>query len=180
MKRQPLDIAIVAEEPLDRIDAHRGIEHGAIAGAFARVIAHPAHDRGKRIFLRQLAPCRLIIAVLGEGEPALDILAGRACITARRKAPHIFRPQRAPRAGAIGKRGAGIEFDGEWIPWPQILMHPRSPHPASHNRRYWHRRLPANGRRADPPPCRRRDARSAPAASDSPAPEPYAGSCGHA
>ena len=56
----------IAEEPLHRIDADGGIEHGAIAGALAGVIADPPHDGGQRIVFGQRAPGRLVVAAFGD------------------------------------------------------------------------------------------------------------------
>ena len=55
----------IAEEPLHRIDADGGIEHGAIAGALAGVIADPPHDRGQRIVFGQRPPGRFVVAAFG-------------------------------------------------------------------------------------------------------------------
>ncbi len=57
----------VAEEPLDRIDADRLVDLGAVAGGFARVIADAAHHGGQRIVFGQGAPGVLVLAGLGMG-----------------------------------------------------------------------------------------------------------------
>ena len=89
---------LVAEETLDRIDADRFVDLGAIAGAFARVIADAPHDRRQRIVLRQHAPGALVIAGFGVRQPALDVLARRAGVIAGRQAIDIDRAATCARS----------------------------------------------------------------------------------
>ena len=49
----------------------------------ARVIADPSVDRRKRVVGDQESPSLLVLADPGVAEPALDVLAGRACVVAR-------------------------------------------------------------------------------------------------
>ena len=104
---------LVAEEPLDRVDADGGIQLGAVTDLFAGVIADPAHDRGERVVAGQVGPGGLVVAAFGVKQPALDVLARRALVVARRQTVHIDRPLGAPGAGLVGQRRAGVERDRE-------------------------------------------------------------------
>ena len=46
---QPCLMRLVAEEPLDRVDADGTVELRAVAGCLTGVVADPAHDRGQRV-----------------------------------------------------------------------------------------------------------------------------------
>src|SRR5207237_5535162 len=75
---------LVAEKALDRVDADRLIDASAIALDLAGVIADPSHDRGEGVVLDQVTPRGFVVAGLRMEEPALDVLAGRAFLVARR------------------------------------------------------------------------------------------------
>ncbi len=75
----------IAEEPLDTVNRNGAIEAGAVAGALAGVVTHPAVDRGHRIVADQLPPRPFMIPRLGVGQPGLDVLPGRAACVARRQ-----------------------------------------------------------------------------------------------
>ena len=104
---------LVAEEPLDRVDADRGVELGAVARRLARVVADPAHDRRERVVGDEPPPRRLVAAVLGRVQPALDLLAGRAGVVARREPVDVDRTLAAPGAGVVGQAGADVQRDRE-------------------------------------------------------------------
>ena len=106
---------LVAEEALDRVDAHGLVELAAVAGRLARVVADPPHDRGERVVLHQHAPGGLVVALLRVVEPALDVLAGRAGVVARRQPAQVVGALGAPRAGLVGQAGADVERDGEGL-----------------------------------------------------------------
>jgi hypothetical protein len=65
---------LVAEKALDGVDADRLVELAAVARAFARVIAHAAHDRRQRVVFGQRAPRGFVVAGLRVIQPALDVL----------------------------------------------------------------------------------------------------------
>jgi hypothetical protein len=90
---------LVAEKALDRIDADRLIDLGAIAGRFTRMIADSPHNGRQRIVLCEDAPRGFVIARFGMGQPALNVLARRAGVIARRQQIHI---ERAFPDGCIG------------------------------------------------------------------------------
>ncbi len=104
---------LVAEEPFDRMDADGFIELPAIARHFARVVADAPHQRGHRIVLCEFAPSPLVVAALGMVKPALDVLARRAGVIARRQPIHIHGPLRAPAAGVVGEARSRVEGNGE-------------------------------------------------------------------
>src|SRR5581483_352227 len=108
---------LVAEESLDRVDAHRAVELRAVARGLTRPVADPAHDRGERVVLHELPPCRLIASRAGFGvvEPLLDVLAGRARVVARWQQVAVYRSLGPPCAGVVGAAGAHIQRDGEWL-----------------------------------------------------------------
>jgi len=83
---------LVAEEPLDGVDADRPVEAVAVAAALARVIADPAVDRRQRVVLNNLLPGLAEPAGLGVGEPCLDVLARRAGVVTRRQEVDVHRP----------------------------------------------------------------------------------------
>jgi hypothetical protein len=116
---------LVAEEALDRVDADRLVDLGAIARAFARVIAHPSHHGGERIVLRQRAPGGFVVAFLRMEQPGLDVLARRTGVVAGRKAVDVDRARGAPRTGVVGKARADVERNGE------RMFHQASPSPLS-------------------------------------------------
>ena len=87
----------------------------AVAGGLARVVADPAHDGGERVVRHDLAPRRLVVALLGVVEPPLDVLAGRAGVVARRQQVHVDRPLGAPGAGLVGQAGADVQRDREGL-----------------------------------------------------------------
>src|SRR5262249_23640606 len=53
---------LVAEKPLDGIDADRGIDLGAIAGRLTGVIADAAHHPRQRVILCEKTPGALVLA----------------------------------------------------------------------------------------------------------------------
>ena len=77
--------------------------------------AGPAHDGGKGIVAHDLAPGRLVRAVLGQVQPLLDVLAGGAGVVARRQAIHVHGALDPPAAGLVGQAGADLECDGEGL-----------------------------------------------------------------
>ena len=79
----------VTKEPLHRMDAHRSIEVTAVTAVLARVIAHPAEHSRERIVRHQRFPRRAVFAGLSKRQPALDVLAGRAGVIARRQQIHV-------------------------------------------------------------------------------------------
>ena len=87
---------LVAEEALDGVDADRLVELAAVARGLAGVIADAPHDRRQRIVLGELAPCGFVVARLRVVEPALDVLAGRAGVVARRQPIDVERPVGPP------------------------------------------------------------------------------------
>src|SRR5437016_2988234 len=56
---------LVTEEALDRIDADRRVELGAIARALAAVIADAPHHGGEGVVLDEMPPCGFVVARLG-------------------------------------------------------------------------------------------------------------------
>src|SRR5208283_220917 len=68
----------IAEKPLDRANRDGLIVLSAVAGLFARVVAHPAGDRGEwHVFLDERIRVH-VLASLHEVEIALDLLVGSA------------------------------------------------------------------------------------------------------
>src|SRR5450631_16123 len=113
-RKAPIELdRLVAEEPLDRIDADRFVDLRPIAGALAGVIADPPHHRGHRVVLCELAPCAFVVARFRVVEPRLDVFAGWTGMIARRQAIHIDRTHGAPGAGEISETAAAIERYGE-------------------------------------------------------------------
>jgi hypothetical protein len=94
---------LVAQEPLDRVDAHRRVQLAAVAGAFAGVVADAAHDRREGIVRGQMPPGGFVVAALGVVQPALDVFARRALRVAGRQAVDVDRALGAPRAGLVGQ-----------------------------------------------------------------------------
>ena len=78
----------------------------AVAGALARVIADAAHDRRHRVVRRQRAPGRFVIAGFGVEQPALDVLARRAGVVARRQPVDIDRALVRQEPVRVGERRA--------------------------------------------------------------------------
>lgn len=72
---------LVPEEPFDPVDRDGAVELDAVAGGFARVVAHPPVDGGERVVEGQLAPRGLRVPTLDEGEPRLD--AGQPALLQR-------------------------------------------------------------------------------------------------
>src|SRR5674476_1218573 len=103
----------VTEEPLDGVDPDRLVELGAIARRLARVVADATHHRGERVVLDELAPSHLVVTWLGLVEPALDVLARRARIVARREPVDVDRSFDAPRTGPVGVARADVQCDCE-------------------------------------------------------------------
>ena len=104
---------LVADEALDRVDADALVQLRAVAGGLARVIADAAHAGRQRVGFGQQPPGPFVVARLGVEQPALDVLARRAGVVARRQAVDVDRPHRAPGAGVVGQAGAGVERDRE-------------------------------------------------------------------
>ena len=105
----------VAQEALDGVDADRLVDGGPVAGGLARMEAGPAQDGGEGVVAHDLAPGRLVGAVLSQVEPLLDVLAGGAGIVARRQPVHVHRALDPPAAGLVGQAGADLECDGEGL-----------------------------------------------------------------
>ncbi len=91
----------VAKEALDRVDQHRLVEVLAIAARLAGVIAGAAVHGGQRVVSDQRPPSGFEVAVAGEGQPRLNVLAGRAGGVAGRQVVDPCRPLPASRAGAF-------------------------------------------------------------------------------
>ena len=123
----------VAEKPLDRVDRHRGVQIDAVAVRLARVVADPAVDRGKRIVRDQQPPCLLVLADAGVAEPALDVLAGRACVVARRQQVDVNgttladRPGTRPPMEQIRQRREVALWSVRTGAWPTLLVMGRHP-----------------------------------------------------
>ena len=99
----------VAEETLDRVNAHAAVEVYAIAARFARVIADASVNGRERVVADQRFPGLLEAARLRMREPGLDVLAGRARVIAGRQQIHIHRVTAADRpdhlaAGQVDRR----------------------------------------------------------------------------
>ena len=105
----------VAQEALDGVDAHRLVHRRPVARGLAWVEAGAPHDGGQRVVQHDLAPGRLVGAVLGQVQPLLDVLARRAGVVARGQAVDVHRPLHPPRAGLVGQAGADLEGDGEGL-----------------------------------------------------------------
>ena len=105
----------IAEEPLHGVDPHGLVHCGPVAGRLARVEAGSSHDGGERVVPHDLAPGRLVGAVLGEVEPLLDVLAGRAGVAARGETVDVHRALDPPRARLVGEARSDLEGDGEWL-----------------------------------------------------------------
>jgi hypothetical protein len=106
---------LIAKEALDRIDADRLVDLGAITGGFTRMIADPPHHGRQRIVLCEKAPRGFVIAGFGMGQPSLNVFARRAGVIARRQPVHIDRPGGTPGTGVVGEARAGVERDGERV-----------------------------------------------------------------
>ena len=104
---------MVPEEAFDRIDADRFVDLTAVAGAFARVVAHAPHRRREGVVFGDLLPGALVVAALGVEEPGLALLARGALRVAGRQAVHVDGFDRTPRTGSVGKRRTDVERDGE-------------------------------------------------------------------
>ena len=120
----------VAEEPLDRVDADGLVELAPVTGRLARVVADAPHHGRERVVGDELAPCRRVVPGLGEVEPALDVLRGRAGAVAGRQVAHVLGSLRAPGSGVVGPRGAHIERDRERSVH-QCSSSPPSPEPVA-------------------------------------------------
>jgi hypothetical protein len=93
----------IAEESLHRVDRDGAVEVRPITAGFARVVAHPSMDRGKRVVVHEHAPGSLVLSRLHLGKPLLDVLPGRTGRVAGRQEIHVDRalgpngtPARAP------------------------------------------------------------------------------------
>ncbi len=104
---------LVAEEALDRVDAHGLVELAAVAGSFTGVVADAAHRGGQRVVAGEQAPGLLVFAGLGVEQPALDVLARRAGVIAGWQSVDVNGPDRAPGAGPVGEARARVERDRE-------------------------------------------------------------------
>ncbi len=104
---------LVTQKTLDRVDAHRLVQLGAVARAFAGVVAHATHDGGKGVVLHQLLPGGFVVARFGMEQPALDVLACWALVVAGGHAVQVHRAGVAPRACVVGQRTAHIQGDGK-------------------------------------------------------------------
>ncbi len=91
--------SLVAEEAFDCMDAHRGIEFGAVAIIFTGVVTHAAVYGGHRVILHQGAPRFLEMTFFGVGQPRLNVFAGGARLVAGREEVHVH--------GPVGPTGAG-------------------------------------------------------------------------
>ena len=94
----------VAEKTLDRVDRHGGVQLAAIAGGFARVIADPAVRRRQRVVGHQRFPGPPVVARLRQGQPGLDVLAGRAGVVAGRQQRDIVRQAGTEWSRAVAQR----------------------------------------------------------------------------
>ena len=94
----------VAEEPLHRVDGDRAIHLPPVAGVLAGVVAHAPVDRREGVVPGQLPPRLLVPAGLGQGEPRLDVLPGRAALVAGREEVDVHRPLGAHRSGPLTPR----------------------------------------------------------------------------
>ena len=103
----------VAEETLDSVYADGLVERAAIARVFAGVITNAPHQRRQRIVPDQFLPRAMVFAALRVIEPALDILARRARVIARRQAVDVDRPVVAPGTRMVGEAGTRVERDRE-------------------------------------------------------------------
>ena len=90
----------IAEKALDGVDADCAVELLAIALVFARVVADPAVHGRQRIVADERLPSLAIAVQPAQGEPSLDVLAGRAGMIAGRQEIDIDRTARAHRSGA--------------------------------------------------------------------------------
>ena len=75
----------VAKKALDGVDAHGLIEPRAVAARFAGVIADPPVHGRQRIVAHEVPPRLFEATGLGQGQPALNVLARRAGIVAGRQ-----------------------------------------------------------------------------------------------
>ena len=119
---QPCRMRLVAEEPLDGVDADGLVELAAVARGLAGVVADPADDRGERVVGHDLAPRRFVAPLLRVVEPPLDVLPGRAGVVARRQQVDVDRPLGAPGAGLVGQAGADVEGDRERLVHHSLLV----------------------------------------------------------
>jgi hypothetical protein len=104
---------VVTEEPLDGVDAHRLVELDAVARRLAGVVADATHHRRERIVLDEQTPRRFVVTGLGLVEPALDVLACRAGVVARRQPVDVDGSLDAPRTGPVGMARTDVESDRE-------------------------------------------------------------------
>jgi hypothetical protein len=98
----PFRERFVAEEALDRVDAHRVIDILAIARVLARVVAHAAVDGRHRVIADDDVPGLAETAGLRFGKPGLDVLASGARVVARRQSIDVLGPHRAGRGPMTG------------------------------------------------------------------------------
>jgi hypothetical protein len=95
----------IAEKPLHRVNRDGVVQLRAVAAGLARVVAHPAVDRRKRVVVHQYPPSALMPSRLHLRKPLLDVLPRRARRIARRQEIHIHRPLRPNRT----RTGASVE-----------------------------------------------------------------------
>ncbi len=83
------------------MDTDRAVHLRAIAMVLAGVIANPPVYRWQRVLFYQFLPGSLILPVLRQAQPGLNIFTCRACMVAGRKHVHIKRNLRTERAGSL-------------------------------------------------------------------------------
>ena len=105
----------VAEKPLDGADADGLVDLAPVAGGLAGVEADPPTDRGQRVVLDEPAPRRLVGPGLGVVQPALDVLASRAGVVARRHTVDVDGPLDPPRPGSVVPARPSVERDRERV-----------------------------------------------------------------
>jgi hypothetical protein len=111
----------ITEKALDRVNADRRVEVFAVAGAFARVVADAAVHGRHGIVANQRLPGVAILPGLRQGEPGLDVLAGRTRVIAGRLQVDVNRASGATGAcpllsGQIHDRRHVVWF-GPHVPW---------------------------------------------------------------
>ncbi len=99
--RPALLVGEIAEEPVDRMDGHRGIEKLPVAGAFAGVVTRAAVRARQRVLLHVLPPGAFVVARLRQVQPCLDVLPGRTRVVAGRKMIDVDGALPAARTGAL-------------------------------------------------------------------------------
>lgn len=107
--------SLITEKTFHGIDPDGVVQLPAVAGGFAGVIADPAHDDGKRILFHDLVPRLLVALFLGETEPRLNRLAGRADLVARRHPADVNGTLGPPGARKIKETRRRIESHRKWF-----------------------------------------------------------------